>query len=249
MDTVEMAVGFANIFMGEIEKQILNESAHRPLARERYIDDIISLWHTSRDAVEKFIEQANKRHPTIKFTADISCTDATFLDTTIYKGQRFHKESVLDTRMHFKPTETFHYTFFTTCHPPGSQAKKDFVKGEALRLHRTNSSNRTFEENITTLKKTPYGDRLSTKLYQQHTLRSEIWRKDISPPPTKQNKRTDLALRNTIPRSSSKSQRNLNEKWHVIQQQPLLNQIFKEPPIISYRKGRSLKDILVRAKL
>ena len=32
-------------------------------------------------------------------------------------------------------------------------------------------------------------------------------------------------------------------------QQPLLNEIFKEPSIISYRKGRSLKDILVRAKL
>ena len=54
-------------------------------------------------------------------------------------------------RTHFKPTETFQYTFFTTCHPPG--AKKGFVKGEALRLLRTNSSIKTFEENITTFKK------------------------------------------------------------------------------------------------
>ena len=67
--------------MGEIEKQILNESAHKPLAWKRYIDDIISLWHSSRDFVEKFIEQANKHHPTIKFTAEISCTNATFLYT------------------------------------------------------------------------------------------------------------------------------------------------------------------------
>ena len=141
----KMAVAFANIFMGEIEKQILNESAHKPLAWKRYIDDIISLSHTSRDVVEKFIEQVNKHHPTIKFTAEISCTDATFLDTTIYKGQRFNKESVLDMRTHFKPTEKFQYTFFT-CHPLG--AKKGFVKGEALRLLRTNSSIKTFEENI-----------------------------------------------------------------------------------------------------
>ena len=61
----KMAVAFANIFMGEIEKQILNESAHRPLAWKRYIDDIISLSHTSRDGVEKSIEQANKHHPTM----------------------------------------------------------------------------------------------------------------------------------------------------------------------------------------
>ena len=41
----------------------------------------------------------------------------------------------------------------------------------------------------------------------------------------------------------------LTKKRHSILQQPLLNKIFKEPPIISYRKGRSLEDILVRTKL
>ena len=41
----------------------------------------------------------------------------------------------------------------------------------------------------------------------------------------------------------------LTRKWYVIQQQPLLNQIFEKSPIISFRKGRLLKDILVRAKL
>ena len=39
------------------------------------------------------------------------------------------------------------------------------------------------------------------------------------------------------------------QNWHFIQQQPLLRRIFKDPPIVSYRRGRSLKDILVRAKL
>jgi len=38
-------------------------------------------------------------------------------------------------------------------------------------------------------------------------------------------------------------------KWHLIQNQPLLREIFKEPPLISYKKGKSLRDILVRAKL
>ena len=35
----------------------------------------------------------------------------------------------------------------------------------------------------------------------------------------------------------------------LIENQPLLRQIYKEPPIISYKRGRSLKDILVKAKL
>ena len=31
--------------------------------------------------------------------------------------------------------------------------------------------------------------------------------------------------------------------------QPLLREICKDPSLLSYRKGRSLKDVLVRAKL
>ena len=35
----------------------------------------------------QFIEQANKHHLTMKFTAEISETETTFLDTNIYRGE------------------------------------------------------------------------------------------------------------------------------------------------------------------
>ena len=38
-------------------------------------------------------------------------------------------------------------------------------------------------------------------------------------------------------------------KWHLIQNQQRLREIFKEPPLISYCKGKSLKDLLIRVKL
>ena len=41
----------------------------------------------------------------------------------------------------------------------------------------------------------------------------------------------------------------LMKEWHLIESQPLLNDIFKERSMISYKKGRFLKNILVRAKL
>ena len=53
--------------------------------------------------------------------------------------------------MHFKPTETFQYTLFSSCHPPG--VKRGFIKGEALRLLRTNSSKTLFKEMIKNFKK------------------------------------------------------------------------------------------------
>ena len=66
----------------------------------------------------------------IKFTAEVSDTNTMFLYTSVYKGERFANESILDIKTHFKPTETFQYTSFSSCHPPG--VKKGFIKGEAV---------------------------------------------------------------------------------------------------------------------
>lgn len=41
----KMVVPFVNISTGGIEKQNLNESAHKLLAWKCSVDDIISLWH------------------------------------------------------------------------------------------------------------------------------------------------------------------------------------------------------------
>ena len=89
---------------------------------------------------------AKSFHPSIIFTAEILETEITFLDMKVYKGERFHKKSILDVKTHYKPRETFQLTNFYSCHPLG--VTKGFIKGEALRLFRTNSSNETFEENI-----------------------------------------------------------------------------------------------------
>jgi len=56
----------------------------------------------------------------------------------------------LDIKTHYKPTETFQYTHFNSCHPPGVQ--NGFIRGEALRLFRTNSSKTTFEESLVKFK-------------------------------------------------------------------------------------------------
>jgi len=54
----KMAVAFANIFMGKVETEILSQSASKPLAWKRYIDDIFSLWDTSREVLTQFIGES-----------------------------------------------------------------------------------------------------------------------------------------------------------------------------------------------
>jgi len=41
----------------------------------------------------------------------------------------------------------------------------------------------------------------------------------------------------------------LMQNWSLIQNQPLLKIMYKTPLIISHKKGKSLKDILDRAKI
>ena len=117
-----------------------------PLEWKRYIDDLFSLWNVDKKEIEEFIILANRHHPTQLNLRLKSQTEINFLDTTLFKGERFNKQAILDICTHFKPTETFQYTYFSSCHPPG--VRKGFVKGEALRLLRTNSSAKSFVENI-----------------------------------------------------------------------------------------------------
>jgi len=93
--------------------------------------------------IEDLIVLANRHHPTIKFTAEISIKEVNFLDTAVFKGERFCDQRILDVRMHFYPTETFPYTYFSSCHQVG--VEKGLIKGEVLRLLRTNSSEKSFK--------------------------------------------------------------------------------------------------------
>ena len=243
----KMAVAFANIFMAFIEKEILRQNVNKPLTWKRFIDDVFCLWDTNKEEIEHFIEQANSYHPTIKFTAEVSQLETTFLDTIVYKGERFEKESIIDVRTHYKPTETFQYTNYNSCHPAG--VKKGFIKGEALRLLRTNSSKVMFEENIkyfrTRLTSRGYPNNLVEKILSEVKFAE---RKNALTQTQKAHKKILLFVTQFHP-SLPCLKKILMEKWHLIQNQPLLREIYKEPPLISYRKGKSLKDMLVKAKL
>ena len=58
----------------------------------------------STEKIGEFLGKANSFHPTIFFTAEISETEITFLDTKVYKGETFNKESILDVQTHTKET-------------------------------------------------------------------------------------------------------------------------------------------------
>jgi len=115
-----------------LPKEIPRQRTYKPLVWKRFIADVFLLWNITKDEVDDLIERADKFHPTIKFTAEISGKEITFLNTNVYKGQRFYKESLpslLDVRTYYKPTETFQYTICYSCHSPGVTVKRFYQRG------------------------------------------------------------------------------------------------------------------------
>ena len=225
----KMAVSFANLFMAAVETEILSNSTKKPLVWKRYIDDVFSLWNIGIEEINGFIEQANRYHPTIRFTAEISDKEIIFLDTCVYKGDRFNDTSILDVRTHYKPTETFQYTH------QGSGVSKGFIKGEALRLLRTNSSETTFDVNIRQFKSRlhdrGYPDTLVYKVLSE--VKFEDRKSAIQQRESTHEKIIPFVTQYHPAVPNLKII--LMSKWHLIQNQSSLRAIY-----ISYKRGKSL---------
>ena len=71
--------------MADIETKMISQSNRKQKKWKHYIDDIFSLWDGDIQQINLFIEHANNFHPTIKFTAEISENETTFLGMIIYK--------------------------------------------------------------------------------------------------------------------------------------------------------------------
>ena len=127
--------------------------------------------------------------------------------------------------------------------------KKSSTKGEALRLLRTNSVKEHFYKH-----KRDFEQRLCNRGFPTtlvHKILTEVQFSDRTEALRNKTKKTKEISLSVITYNSATPnlKKILMKHWHIIQQQPRLANIFKRPPIVSYRKEKSLKDVLVRAKL
>ena len=111
----KMAVAFSVIFVAHVEKQLINASPCKPFDWKRFIYDMFSVWTLPETDINNFIDfAANSFHATIKFSLEPSSKKIVFLDTKDFKGPGFIQSKILDVQTHFKPTETFQYTHFSS---------------------------------------------------------------------------------------------------------------------------------------
>ena len=68
----KMAVCFCKHLHGQNRKTNIESELHQADIWKRYIDDVFSLWNTSLEKIESFVEKTKNFHSTIKFTAEMS---------------------------------------------------------------------------------------------------------------------------------------------------------------------------------
>ena len=135
---------YANIFMGRLEKQLVQSVSPKPLSWLRCIDDIDMKWIHGRETLEAFLETANSFYPTIRFTVDVSNDKHLFLDTT---SHLVDDKVVVD--IYTKPTDSQQYLLPTSCHPPHCNNNIPYIL--ALRIRRICFDDEAFEKRVSDL--------------------------------------------------------------------------------------------------
>ena len=81
----KFAPPYSILFMAELEEEILREVELKPYIWRPFIDDIFFIWEHGEEKVKEFIDVLNKKHPTIKFTAEWSKTQINFLNVSLFR--------------------------------------------------------------------------------------------------------------------------------------------------------------------
>ena len=235
----KMAPAYANLFMGKLEEKLNELGKPHIMLWKRFIDDIFVIWTGFAVEFTTYMNTINQLHHTIKFTYELSETELTFLDITLYKGDRFDRNQILDIRTHIKPTNKQLYIHAFSYHPPTTI--NAISKGEVNRYLRTNSNEREFRN-----MKQKLTNRLLQRGYKHKQILPHINAVKFSQrhqtlfKGKPKNNKKKLVFVTQFCDDAQRLKQILEKHWKLIQNNRTLSHIFPEPPVIAYRNNPSL---------
>ncbi len=202
------------------------------------------LWTHGQEKLDLFIQHINSCHDTIKFTAESSRTQVTFLDTKII----ITNDDDIITDLYTKPTDSHNYLLYTSCHP--GHTKRSLPYSQFLRIKRICTKIQDFEQQCTNLIKY-----LLDRGYPLHTLvedyekvhkmdRNELLEK------TKTEKQDDTKLFNitTFHPLNNPVKDVLDISWKLLQRSSTTRPLFNKKVVHGFRRTKNLRDLLVTSR-
>ena len=238
-----MAPSYACLFMGVLEQKILDKALLKPDLWIRFIDDIFFVWTHGQEKWLEFYQFINSFHQSIKLTYSISEISIPFLDVEV----KIVKEKI-ETDLYTKPTDCHNYLPWSSCHPLNT--KIGIPYSQALRLRRICSNDKTFFQRLYELE----GYLRKCGYPSKHVRPAFNAVKSIPRIETLNYKDHETNNRITFPITYHPNFRNLHkivfDKYNnILLKDPNNSKIFKEPPMMAYRRPKNLRDQLTRASL
>ena len=196
------------------------------------------IWNGDYDSLSTFIGYLYGVVPSIKFTHEISFHSVNFLDTKVLTDARGN----ITTDVYQKPTDTHPYLHWTSAHP--LLLKHSIPYSQAQRLRRICSSTVTLTQRIM-----EYSQFFVACGYKRERVLTEM-RKVLSLTQGESLQARERApLVTTFNPHTTFIAEIANRNWHFLQSKKRLAHILQEPPLIAYRRPKSLRDTLVSSKL
>jgi hypothetical protein len=226
---------------------------------KRFLDDIIMLWCGTVESLHSFIKEINTINSSIQFTLShtflptemsepSSCTcekisSLPFLDTSLSI-----QEGRISVDLYRKPTDRNQYLLTSSCHP--SHVTSNIPYSLALRIVRICSCKETRDLRLEELK-----NLLLSRGYSPGVVNGaieearKIPRQEALKQVEKKIQSRPVFVTQYDPRLPSIT--NIVRKhWRsMVTQDPKLQEVFPDPPLIAYKVAPNLKSKLVRAKI
>ena len=242
------APSYANIFMANLENKLLDNGPNnlQALIWKRCIDNIFVVWTHDEENLLTFTDHLNSSHPAIKFEHEYSHSIIHFLGTTEPLRNKAHVTS-----LYTKPTDRTLLLHNKSHHPIHCKQGVIYSQAQLVRYRRLTTHDGDFFNKLgklgTTLMTRGYKDKDIIKQFKRVIDRTQedILRTQATKTNTTQKYHhfviayhTDLRNIRNIP----------NIHWPKIQTDAQLNTLWQKNPFTAYRRGKNLKDVLVRAK-
>ena len=251
-----MAVSFANIFMTKFECSMLDnyerEHQRRPHLWLRFIDDVFFVWSGDESSLKHFIDYCNNystqqgMQSTIRFTTSYSRTDVSFLDMKVSL-----KNNKICTSLHSKTVDTHTYLHSTSFHSRSTILS--LPKTQFIRIRRLCSTLSDYQFHAQ-----KFLDFFIRRGYKKHLLQKQI--REVADMPRQEL----LTVKPKLMPDDHPSRTVLSIAWHprlqflqralhssykrFSTQYATLKDVFPEPPLVAFRRNRTLRDTLVHAR-
>lgn len=202
--------------------------------------------------MNEFLEYVNQFHRTIKFTAEVSENEVSFLDTKV----KLTSDGEIYTDLFVKPTDKSNYLHYKSAHP--IHCKTAIPYGQFIRIDGICTKDSDFirhcEDKTRHFIRRGYPENVIKKAYKKCVLKrkgrkenNEI-KSDERKKDTEVNERTLFMITKYKPGYDT-MEKTINRNWPLTQRSKNTRQLFDFKIMKVNRKAKCVKDHLVRARL